>query len=118
MAIDNAPMNELYQLVRVSDTFREPAHDIAITLTLDVGHVIAQADIATLEYTVHLGNLTDNLRIEVKDSAVVLAKLLNNLWRNETSPNQFLPTCSKSQKNIIFEAVFINRVFNFKNVGI
>ena len=90
MAIDNAPMNELYQLVRVSDTFREPAHDIAVTLTLDVGHVIAQADIATLEYAVHLGNLTDNLRIEVKDSAVVLTKLLDNLRRDKTSPNQFL----------------------------
>ena len=35
-----------------------------------------------------------------------------------TTAKKFLPTCSKSQKNIIFEAVFINRVFNFKNVGL
>ena len=87
MTIDNATMNKLHQLVWICDTFREPAHDIAVTLTLDVGYIIAQADIATLEYAVHLGNLTDNLRIEVKDSAVVLTKLLNNLWRNKTSPN-------------------------------
>ncbi len=90
MTIDNTTMNKLHQLVWICDTFREPAHDIAVTLTLDVGYIIAQADIATLEYAVHLGNLTDNLRIEVKDSAVVLTKLLNNLRRNETSPNQFL----------------------------
>lgn len=90
MTINYATMNKLHQLVWICDTFREPTHDIAVTLTLDVGHVIAQADIATLEYAVHLGNLTDNLRIEVKDSAVVLAKLLDNLWRNKTSPNQFL----------------------------
>ena len=40
----------------------EPAHDIAVTLTLDVGYIIAQADIATLEYAVHLGNLTESKR--------------------------------------------------------
>ena len=90
MTIDYATMNKLHQLVWICDTFREPAHDIAVTFTLDVGYIIAQADIATLEYAVHLGNLTDNLHIEVKDSAIVLAKLLDNLWRNETSSNQFL----------------------------
>ena len=62
MAIDNAPMNERYRLVRVSDTFREPAQDIAITLTLDGGHVLAQEEISTLEYTGARGTLTGHRR--------------------------------------------------------
>jgi len=40
-----------------------------------------------LEYAVHLGNLTDNLRIEVKDSAVVLTKLLNSEILSKFAPS-------------------------------
>ena len=85
MFVDDASMNLLDQFLWVSDTFREPAHDGSVTLALYVGDIVAQADVAPLEYSIHFGFLTYDFLIEVKDSTVILAKLLNNLWRYKTT---------------------------------
>ena len=58
---------------------------LLIQLSLYVGDIVAQADVAPLEYSIHFGFLTHNFLIEVKDSTVILAKLLNNLWRYKTT---------------------------------
>ena len=85
---DDASVDFLYQNLRVWHTLGYFPHHVLVALTVHVGHIIAQSDIASLHHGIKFGKLADDFLVKVEDTSVVLPELLYILKRHETATDK------------------------------
>lgn len=77
-----------YQRLWVCHSLGYFPHHVFVALAVHVGHIVAQAEIATLHHGIKLGQLADDFLVKVEDAPIVLAKLLYVLRWHETAADK------------------------------
>ena len=82
---NNATVDFIYQNLRVCHALGYFPHHVLVALAVHVGHIVAQADIATLHHGIKFGQFANDFLVKVENAPVVLSKLLYVLRRHEAA---------------------------------
>lgn len=81
-AIDGASVDNRRHFRRISYALGQKTNHIFVALAVGRGHIVADADIATLEGGIQFAEFTNTLGVQVRNAAVILAELLDDVFRD------------------------------------
>ena len=92
--------------------FGDEADDILVTLPVRRRHIVADTDVAALQGGIKLAKLADALRIQVRDAAVVLTELLDDICRHIAAADKILQQAGRYPLRILHVALLSGQLLD------